>query len=127
MTMLTVALVLGTSATIAGTQVRFEVPEPFRVGPHAYASGVISVRSVAAYNPTTSLLEVRVNGDCIGMVTARHDDSEVPPARTEAIFRRDHDGRLVMIGYRVMDDTDGTTYRFEEPEPAQAALAVAAY
>ncbi|HZN55668.1 MAG TPA: hypothetical protein VFB67_10150 [Candidatus Polarisedimenticolaceae bacterium] len=91
--------------------VRFEVPEPFRVGTHSYDAGVIDVHRVASYNPSTSLLEVWVNGDCLGMVAARSVISE-QPRRTEALFSRDEEGRLVMVGYRVTGLPSGTTYRF---------------
>ena len=98
--------------TLASDHVRFQVPEPFRVGSHLYAAGVIAVRQVTSYNPSISLLEVWVNGDCLGIVTARNMISEEPPRRTEALFDRDEEGRLVMVGYRVTGTPEGTTYRF---------------
>ena len=100
------------TALASDSHVRFEVPEPFRVGSHLYAAGVIAVRQVTSYNPSISLLEVWVNGDCLGMVTARNVVSEEPPRRTEALFNRDDEGRLVMVGYRVTGKPSGTTYRF---------------
>jgi len=126
---LIIVSLLAASAAWAGeSQVRFDVPEPFRVGAHAYSAGVISVHSIMSYNPNTSLLEVRVNGDLLGMITANRSISEVPPQRNEALFRRDGDGRLVMVGYRITGKPTGTTYRFQdatiipvaEPGPAVA-------
>jgi hypothetical protein len=84
------------------------------------------VHALKNYNPTTSLLEVTVNGECIGMVTAHRDVSEMPPDRTEALFRRDDDGRLVMVGYRVTGRPTGTTFRFQEPALAEAPVPAAA-
>jgi hypothetical protein len=113
---LALAAMLAAPAAWAGdVQVRFDVPEPFRVGSHEYAAGVISVQSVMSYNPTTSLLEVWVNGDCLGMMTALRSISEEPPVRTEALFRRDDDGHLVMVGYRMTGRPTGTTFRFLDP------------
>lgn len=113
---LAIVLTLASSAAWAGeTQVRFDVPEPFRVGLHSYAAGTISVHSIMSYTPNTSLLEVWVNGDLLGMVTANRSVSEVPPRRNEALFRRDDDGRLVMIGYRITGKPTGTTFRFQDP------------
>jgi len=113
---LALTMVLSTTAVLAGEmQVRFEVPEPFRVGAHAYSAGVIAVHSVMSYNPTTTLLEVWVNGDCLGIMTALRSVSEVPPRRDEALFRRDDDGRLVMVGYRITGRPTGTTFRFLDP------------
>lgn len=102
------------AARAQDVQVRFDVPEPFRVGTHSFSSGTITVHNVSLFNPTTSILEVWVNGDCLGMMTARRSVSEEPPRRNEALFRRDDDGRLVMVGYRLTGRPNGTTYRFQD-------------
>jgi len=114
------ALTFGPATAASEKQVRFRVPEPFRVGGHAYEAGVIAIRSVLAYTPTTTLLRIWVNEECLGMITARHSVSEGPPARTEALFRRDADGRLEMLGFRVTGRPTGTTYRFPETSDAAA-------
>jgi hypothetical protein len=118
-------MVLGTA--LAGTanagdmQVRFDVPAPFRVGSHEYSGGTIAVHSIMAYNPTTSLLQVWVNGDCLGMMTATRSSSGPATRGNEAMFARDDDGRLVMTGYRMAGRPGGTTYRFIET-PASPAV-----
>ena len=114
------ALTLGPAAVASDKQVRFKVPEPFRVGNHGYESGVIAIRSLSAYTPTTALLKVWVNNECLGMMTARRSVSEEPPLRTEALFRRDANGRLEMVGFRVTGHPKGTTYRFPETRNAAA-------
>ena len=108
------ATALAGTATAGDMQVRFDVPAPFRVGSHESSGGTITVHSLMAYNPTTSLLQVWVNGDCIGMMTASRTTSGPAPRRNEAMFARDEDGRLVMTGYRMAGRRDGTTYRFIE-------------
>ena len=115
-----VALTLGPVAAASETQVRFEVPQPFRVGSHVYDAGVIVLHNVSAYTPSISILEMWVNGDCLGMITARRGVSEERPLRTEALFRRDDDGRLEMVGFRVTGRPTGTTYRFPETRDAAA-------
>ncbi len=131
--MLGLALVPATMEPVLAaseTQVRFRLAQPFRVGEHAYDAGVIAVHSVSPYTPTTSILEVWVNGDCLGMMTATRSASEEPPLRTEALFLREGDGRLVMIGFRMTGHPTVTTYRFHirrgssVPESA-AAVALA--
>lgn len=92
--------------------VRFEVPGPFRVGSQGFEAGVIWVHNISAYTPTTSLLEVWVNGECLGLLPAHRTVSEVAPLRTEALFHRDEDGRLEMIGFQMTGRPNGTTYRF---------------
>jgi len=120
---LRLAIALAFTVSVAQAEepvVRFDVPQPFRVGSHSYAAGTISVHAFRNYNPTTSLLEVRVNGECIGMIAARRDASSASPSRTEALFQRDADGTLVMTGYRA-----GATFRFEEPALVQGAAPTA--
>jgi len=105
-------LALAPSVAASEEQVRFDVARPFRVGSHAFDAGVISVHRVSSYTPSTSLLEIWVNGECLGLMTARRTISEAPPARTEALFHRDEDGRLEMVGFQVTGRPNGTTYRF---------------
>jgi hypothetical protein len=122
-TLAVAALMVAPAAWAREAHVRFEVPAPFRVGQHSYASGTIAVHTIMSYTPNTTLLEVWVNGDCLGMLTADRSVSEEPPRRNEALFRRDDDGRLVMIGYRVTGRPTGTTFRFQDPSIAPAAQA----
>lgn len=107
---------LATASAPAATseQVRFEISRPFRVGSRGFAAGVIAVHSISAYTPRTSILEIWVNGECLGMMTALRSVSEEPPTRTEALFRSDVDGRLEMTGFRMTGRPTGTTYRFAE-------------
>lgn len=118
-----VALIPGAAAA-SDTEIRFNVPRPFRVGSRLFDAGVVIVRSISAFTPSTSYLEVWVNGDCLGMLTARRSVPEVPPTRTEALFRRDDDGRLEMVGFQLTGRPTGTTYRFPET-PAAVALSSA--
>jgi hypothetical protein len=92
--------------------VRFAVPRPFRVGGHGFEAGVIALHSVSSFTPTTSILEVWVNGECLGMMTAQRITSEAAPDESEALFSMADDGRLEMVGFRVTGRPTGTTYRF---------------
>ncbi|HUC44534.1 MAG TPA: hypothetical protein VMR65_10870 [Candidatus Sulfotelmatobacter sp.] len=113
--------VLAAYGSAAAVQVRFEVPEPFRVVGRAFDAGVVSVHSVGAYTPGTALLEVWVGGTCIGMVTARTVDAEVPSGHDEAVFHRGSDGRLEMLGFRESGHPSGRTFRFVTPAAASPA------
>lgn len=119
-TIVMLALISGPTAAASERQIRFKVPQPFRVGSHMYEGGVIAIRDESAYNPSTALLRVWVNDECLGMMTARRSASEEPPYQTEALFRRGDDGRLVMVGFRVDGKPKGTTYRFPETWDAAA-------
>jgi hypothetical protein len=119
-TTLIVGLTPGVATAAPGGQIRFKVPQPFRVGAHVYESGVIAIRNESSYNPTTSILRVWVNDECLGMMTAHHSQSEQPPEATEALFHRGSDGRLVMVGFRVDGRPKATTYRFQDSWDATA-------
>jgi hypothetical protein len=107
-------------ASASERQIRFKVPHPFRVGSHVYEAGVVAIGSVSEYTPSIALFKVWVNDDCLGIVTAHRSVSEVPPQGTEALFHRDDDGRLEMVGFRVTGRPTGTTYRFSEVRDAAA-------
>jgi len=100
------------TAAATDQPVRFVVPGPFRVGNQGFDAGVIWVHNISTYTPSTSLLEVWVNGECLGLLPAHRSVSEVAPLRTEALFHRDEDGRLEMIGFQMTGRPNGTTYRF---------------
>ena len=118
---LTLAALIAGPASAADTQLRFNVSKPFRVGSRLFDAGVVTVHSISEFTPSTSHLEVWVDGDCLGMLTAHRSVPEVPPTRTEALFRRDGDGRLAMVGFQLTGCPTGTTYRFTET-PAAVAL-----
>jgi len=114
------AIILGPAVSAEEREVRFKVSHPFRVGEHVFDAGVIAISSVSAYTPSVALLKVWVNNECLGMITAHRSVTDVSPVRTEALFRRDDDGFLVMVGYRVTGHPTGTTYRFAESQEAAA-------
>jgi hypothetical protein len=111
---LVAALATGT-ATAAMTQVRFDIPQPFEVGGRVFSAGVITIHELGDYTPSRVLLEVWVDGTCIGIITAGTSDSEMPVRRDEGLFRRGEGGRLVMTGYRVAGPPAARTYRFQTP------------
>ena len=99
---LAVPAVLAAGSALAGsTQVRFEIGQPFRVGEKGYEAGVISVRSVSAYTPSMTMLEVWINGECLGMMPAAVRDRADSGAEAEAIFKRGDDGRLELTGFQL--------------------------
>ena len=125
--LLLIASALAAAPTFGGdSQLRFDVREPFEIGGRAFASGVITVHRLAAFTPTTSILEVWVDGHCLGMISARNVAAESPATRNEAIFRRGASGRLVLVGYRATGASSGGTFRFLTPLPSDTATTAAA-
>lgn len=119
-----IGMTMGPAVAASEKQVCFSVAEPFCVGSRVFDAGVIAIRSVSAYTPTTTLLKVWVNNECLGIIAAHRSVSEEPPQRTEALFLRGGDGRLEMVGFRVTGRPTGTTYRFPDARDA-AALKIA--
>lgn len=108
---LTVA-VLAASPVLAGVRgMRFEVPEPFQVGRHHGSAGTVALRSVGVTTSPVALIEVWVDGSCIGALQATREVDAVVALRDEALFNRDEEGRLVMVGFRVAGDPEGS-FRF---------------
>ena len=110
-----VAALAAGRASAAMTQVRFDIPQPFEVGGRVFSAGVITIHELGDYTPSRVLLEVWVDGTCIGIVTAGTAESGTPVRRDEALFRRGEGGRLVMTGYRVAGAPVARTYRFQTP------------
>jgi hypothetical protein len=109
------AALLLTQGTVSGAaepRFRFEIQEPFRLGSKGFNGGVVIMRGISSFTPSSSILEVWVDGQCFGMVSAHVSVSELSPERSEALFQRDGDGRLNMLGITVAGDPTGTTYRF---------------
>lgn len=108
-------------AAAGDAQLRFDVREPFEIGGHVFTSGLITVERVSSFTPTTTILEVWVDGYCLGMMSARNVAAEAPSERNQALFRRGASGRLVMIGYQAAGRTSGGAFRFVEAPDATIA------
>jgi hypothetical protein len=123
-----IAAVLAASPSLAGVRgMRFEVPEPFQVGRHHGSAGTIALRTVGVTTSPVALIEVWVDGSCLGAFQATRELDPGVARRDEALFHRDGDGLLVMVGFRVAGDREGA-FRFV-PEgrfiPAGSTLAEA--
>ena len=105
------SLLLAGPALAAGPGYRFDIPEPFQVGHHHSGAGTIALRNVGVTSSPVALIEVWVDGSCLGAVQAVRSAENGIALRDEAIFRRDGAGELVMVGFRVAGDRDGS-FRF---------------
>ena len=86
--------------------------EPFHIGGRGYEAGVIAVHGVSAFTPSTAILEVWVNGECLGMMAAHRSGPTGTAAPAEAFFRRDAEGRLELTGFQLGRRPKGAIYRF---------------
>jgi hypothetical protein len=99
-------------AVAGGTNVRFEIDQPFQLGGRDYDAGVIAVNGVSVFTPSTAMLEVWVNGECLGMMPAHRTTPAGTAALAEAFFTRDADGRLALTGFQLGARPKGAIYRF---------------
>jgi len=101
------SIILAGPALAAGPGYRFEVPEPYQVGHHHAAAGTVALRNVGVTSSPIALIEIWVDGSCVGALQATRSPDAGVPLRDEAIFRRSDDGELIMVGFRVAGDRDG--------------------
>jgi hypothetical protein len=102
----------GIAAGSASLSVRLH--EPFVVGARSFEGGLLSLRSIRSYNPTSALGELWVGDECLGLVVARRDPAEPRGSAVDRVlFRRGSEGRLVLAGYAVADLDAGSTYWIE--------------
>lgn len=107
-----VCALIAPGVSAGSTHVRFEIDQPFRIGGRGYDAGVIAVRNVSAYTPSTAMLEVWVNDECLGMMPAHRSTPAGTAALAEALFARDADGRLELTGFQLGARPKGAIYRF---------------
>ncbi len=111
---LTMAALLGIgfapSAMASGQRLVVSVPEPFEVDGKLFPAGVLAVRHLRDYNPSTSLDEVTAGTTRLGMMMALRQRSESPMTGDSVVFARNSDGRLTLLGYYLAGSSKGQLY-----------------
>ena len=100
------------SAFAGGLRLAADMNEPVIVDGRLYEGGVLTLRSVARYNPATTFHEVWVGDHCLGLLLARHSRGNSDDTRDTFLFRRDSQGRLVLMGYTLNKGRITELYRF---------------
>lgn len=91
------------------------IDEPFEVGGLEYPPGRLLVKSVRAYTPTTLLVEIRVDGECLGLFRATSAAGEGEESPASLTFERSAAGRLALVGFTLDGHPVHGSYRFEPP------------
>jgi len=76
-----------------------DVEEPFLLQGQICPAGTVSIRFVSRYNPTSTLHEVRVGGEPLGVFRAEHVAGKDRDADDTVRFERNRQGTLVLLGY----------------------------
>ncbi len=87
-----------------------QVAWPFAINGTLYPPGTLTLRQVADYTPSSSLDEVWVGDECIGMVMTRLARTQRRATKSTAIFRRGEDGNLQLFGYTLASSGSGRTF-----------------
>jgi len=94
LTLLTV--LFAPAAPAAEHRIKVRVDEPFEVNGRMYAAGTLTLRHLGDYNPTATLNELWVEGECLGMLLAVESAGGHVAGSDSVIFSRAADGRLVL-------------------------------
>ena len=89
-----------------------EVEEPFLLQGQVCPAGTVSIRFVSRYNPTSTLHEVRVGGEPLGVFRAEHVVREDRDAEDTVRFERNRHGTLVLLGYTLRRGGSTEVFRF---------------
>ena len=74
--------------------------EPFEINGQLYAAGLLAVRELGPYNPSSALVEISVNRTTVGVLLARASDSANPTQEgSTLLFTRSSRGHLTLIGF----------------------------
>ncbi|MHC4225217.1 MAG: hypothetical protein ACYSUN_14590 [Planctomycetota bacterium] len=96
LTLLTVVFAPATPA--AEHRLKVHIEEAFEINGAVYEAGWLTLRQVGSYNPTSTINEIWVGRQCLGMLLAVEMPGEPSSASDSLIFDRGADGLLVLTG-----------------------------
>ncbi|MBZ5638090.1 MAG: hypothetical protein LAO51_04945 [Acidobacteriia bacterium] len=112
-----VALTLGCllPAVASGDRLLVNVPEPFELDGRMFPAGVVSLRHIGDYNPTTAIDRITVGVEDLGMHMAQRVPREAGFMAGSAVFERSPKGHLLLVGYTTSrDPSEVFLYRHRE-------------
>jgi hypothetical protein len=95
---------LGFPAVASGDRLLVNVPEPFEVDGRMFPAGLLSLRHIDEYNPTTTIDRITVGAECLGMYMAQRRPAEAGLMAASAVFERSPKGHLLLVGYTTSRD-----------------------
>jgi hypothetical protein len=113
-------------AASSGESLVVNVPEPYEVGGKVYPAGLLAVRHLGDYSPTTKMDRITADGGCLGIVLAERRPGEEGGLLGKAVvFRRSPRGHLVLVGYTTGEASDGRFYAYRNLDPGGAEISEA--
>ncbi len=107
-----IALASASPALAVGPRLSVRVSEPFEVAGRIYPAGSLSLRTIVDYNPSTAMDEVWIGNECLGLLLAERSLNGRPSDQDTVTFERNHEGRLVLVGYVLRGDGKDNVYRY---------------
>lgn len=95
-----------------GPRLRVRMEEPFEVAGRVYPAGVLTLRSINAYNPSSSIDEIWIGGSCLGALVADKVFDGTTVSEDTVLFERNAAGRLALVGYMLRGDGVENSYRY---------------
>lgn len=109
---LTIAVAPARPTWAHGPQLRVRMDEPFEVAGQLFPAGVLTLRSIVAYNPASSIDEIWIGGDCVGALVADKVFDRATVAEDTVLFERGAGGRLTLVGYMLRGEGTENSYRY---------------
>lgn len=101
-----------------GDRLVVNVPGPFEVLGHVYQTGVLAVRQIGVYNPTTTMHSISIGTDCLGVFLARHEIEAGTLLVDVLVFERSRRGLWSLVGYEAAGASAGRHDVFSFRSPA---------
>jgi hypothetical protein len=98
--------VLAPTAVGADHRLVVQVDQPFEVNGQLYPAGEVAVKQVHRVSPTSTLNEIRVGGERLGLLLAEERSGQTADASNTMTFERAPQGHLVLVSFN---------YRGERP------------
>jgi len=96
----------------AGRVLIVEVDEPFVIEGRTYGPAALSFHQGASFTPSTAFDEIRVDGTSLGLLPVRNSRTEGRVTGDAAVFTRDAEGRLILLGYILRSGESAGSRRF---------------
>lgn len=93
------ATILMPPASGAGHRLVTRVSQPVEINGQLFPAGELAVRQISTYSPTSTLNEVWVGGECLGLLLAETRPGEQPESGDSLVFEQDDRGHLVLVGF----------------------------
>ncbi len=121
LTVIALALLAGLLAPDAlaeGRRLVVRMDVPFEVSGELYAPGELSLREVRAFSPISTLHEIRIDGQSLGILIARNDGNPPLAKRDEVIFTRSATGHLVLTSVALRGEPVRRLFQIGKSAPA---------